>query len=535
MEASCEWEWNSAILKAVVLKQLYYLVAFVALVNVPAIQADPVAIVCARCHPREVAAYARTGMARSLFAVKDAPAVPDGVIDHAVSGTKFTVRTTAQGMVQSAQWKGEFSEQPVAFVIGSGNHAVGYLIQMGDHIFQSPLSYYTSRRLWDVAPGYENNPHPDFSRPISLECLLCHSDRPLPVAQTLNRYQPAVFSTLAISCDRCHGSAEQHLKKPVPGSILNPAKLSGAERDSVCEQCHLKGEARILNPGKQLTDFHPGQRTEEVFTTYVAARPDGKEIKVVSHFEQLKRSVCARQSAPGKLWCGTCHNPHDKPAGDVAAYYRQRCLSCHAATLESAHAAPGRDCVGCHMPHQHTADGSHTAFTNHRIARDPSKEEPNDQPASIVAWRQPADISLQRRDLALAFATLGEERHAPDYLGRAYQMLTLLERDFPNDPQMLEKLGMLALTAHRSEEALHFLERVANIEPNSAEAQTNLAAALIRLNRQPEAVQHLQKALALDPLLRAPVNLLARLYQQQGDSAKANELLATYRSAMGIK
>jgi Flp pilus assembly protein TadD len=62
-----------------------------------------------------------------------------------------------------------------------------------------------------------------------------------------------------------------------------------------------------------------------------------------------------------------------------------------------------------------------------------------------------------------------------------------------------------------------------------------LAAALIRLNRQPEAVEHLQKALALDPLLRAPVNLLARLYQQQGKSAQADGLLAHYRRAMGIK
>jgi predicted CXXCH cytochrome family protein len=310
--------------------------------------------------------------------------------------------------------------------------------------------------------------------------------------------------------------------------------LSGAERDSVCEQCHLKGEARITNPGKQFSDFQPGQRAEDVFTTYVAARPDGKKIKVVSHVEQLARSVCARQSA-GKLWCGTCHNPHEKPAAKVAAaYYRARCLTCHAGTLDHAHAAPGRDCVSCHMPTRPASDGGHTAFTDHRISRDPSKEEPTDQPASIIAWRQPADISLQRRNLALAFATLGKERQLTDYLTRSYEMLTLLEREFPNDPALQTQLGLLALNEHRPEQALDLLEHVANLEPDSAEAQTNWALALIRLNRQPEAVEHLQKALALDPLLRAPVSLLARLYQQEGEAAKTNELLANYRRAMGV-
>jgi predicted Zn-dependent protease len=113
-------------------------------------------------------------------------------------------------------------------------------------------------------------------------------------------------------------------------------------------------------------------------------------------------------------------------------------------------------------------------------------------------------------------------------------MLTLLARDFPDDPALLTESGLLALGAHQSQQTLEPLERVARLQPDSAEAQTNLAAALIRLNRQPEAVDHLQKALALDPLLRTSVNLLARLYQQQGEEAKANEVLANYRRAMGI-
>jgi len=104
------------------------------------------------------------------------------------------------------------------------------------------------------------------------------------------------------------------------GSIVNPAKLSPARRDSVCEQCHLAGAARVLNPGKSFTDFHPGELLENVFTTYVAALParDAEALKVVSHAEQLARSRCARESQ-GRMWCGTCHDPHVQPA-DAAAY-----------------------------------------------------------------------------------------------------------------------------------------------------------------------------------------------------------------------
>jgi len=238
---------------------------------------EPSSAVCARCHPKEVQAYARTGMAQSIFSVSQAPAIPSGAFTHAASNTQFTISATPFGIRQSSQRQNQITEQNVAFVIGSGNHAFGFLMQTGDHIFQSPLSYYTHRRAWDMAPGYEMNPHPDFARPIATECLLCHSGRPLPIAHTLNRFEPAVFASLAITCDRCHGSAEGHLKRPVPGSIVNPAKLAASERDSVCEQCHLKGEIRIPNPGKELTDFHPGQRAEDVFTTFVTSRPRWKD------------------------------------------------------------------------------------------------------------------------------------------------------------------------------------------------------------------------------------------------------------------
>lgn len=133
---------------------------------------------------------------------------------------------------------------------------------------------------------------------------------PRPVADTVNQYQNPPFTEEGISCDRCHGPAETHVRRPSSTNIVNPRKLSARARDSICEQCHLGGEARIENPGRRFADFQPGQELEEVFTVYVNASP---VFKVVSHAEQLAHSICAVRSGT-KMWCGSCHDPHEKPA-----------------------------------------------------------------------------------------------------------------------------------------------------------------------------------------------------------------------------
>ena len=181
------------------------------------------------------------------------------------------------------------------------------------------------------------------------------------------------------------------MNNPTRGSILNPGKLSGAARDSVCEQCHLTGEIRISNPGKLITDFRPGQALEDVYTTYVAAAASGQSIKVVSHAEQLRLSKCARMSG-GKLWCGSCHNPHKVPAEPVA-YFREKCLGCHAATLAKAHAAPSRDCIACHMRELPAKDGGHTAFTDHRISLPSANDPATGEADTLTAWREPEALS----------------------------------------------------------------------------------------------------------------------------------------------
>ncbi len=447
---------------------------------------------------------------------------------HVFSGTRFSIRSDASGITQELQRSGEAQKYRVAYVIGSGKHAYGFLIRIGAHLFQSPVSYYSKAQLWDVAPGYEKTSDPDFSRPVTLECLVCHSDSPQPLPDTLNTYAPVPFLQESISCDRCHGPVESHLKNPVRGSIVNPSRLSGASRDSVCEQCHLAGEIRIPNPGKTFADFHPGQRIEDVYTIYLSHTPENGQIKVVSHSEQLALSACARNSG-GKLWCATCHNPHDSSPHD-AAFFRTRCLTCHATSLPSSHTAPGRDCVACHMPRLAARDGGHTAFTDHRIRRRPTDPAPV-APAGLVAWREP-DPALRDRNLALALIAWAYVNHSEADMARGYRMLTSAEKQFPDDPDVLTSLASIQLHIHQPAEALRRFEKVLSLRPDSATDHVNAASVLIQLGNDTEAIRHLTRALELDPLFQPAVQTLSSLYRRRGETAQAADVSARYHRSM---
>ena len=135
------------------------------------------------------------------------------------------------------------------YALGSGTRGIAYLVDNDGRLFQSPISWYSQKRRWDLSPGYrEANAH--FNRPIEPVCLFCHANRVQPVALTVNRYEEPLFRGNAIGCERCHGPGELHVhgQKVVDGrdlTIVNPRHLEPALRANVCEQCHLLGHQRV--------------------------------------------------------------------------------------------------------------------------------------------------------------------------------------------------------------------------------------------------------------------------------------------------
>ncbi len=271
----------------------------------------------------------------------------------------------------------EHTEAEVLYALGSGERGVSFLVQRGTGLFQSPIAWYSQERRWDLAPGYRiQNLH--FGRPITLECLFCHTNQ-----VTWRDDRPPSFEGLTIGCERCHGPGALHARDPraINGqdlTIVNPARLEPpAIREAVCEQCHLQGTDRTVLLGRSPYDFRPGLALEDVMRIYLANPDPAAGRRAVGHVEQMRESRCYRRS-DGQLGCLSCHDPHDRPEpAERIAYYRDRCLTCHAdqgcplPKADRLAKSPENDCIECHMPRSAAGDIGHTALTNHTIPRRP--------------------------------------------------------------------------------------------------------------------------------------------------------------------
>jgi hypothetical protein len=103
---------------------------------------------CVLCHKAEVDGYSNSAMAHSL---RRAGQEPQGEVN--IADGKITAFSTAAGAWQRLETSGDVTDYRVDYVIGSGNHASGYLINLGDHLFQSPLAFYKSRQASRVPLG----------------------------------------------------------------------------------------------------------------------------------------------------------------------------------------------------------------------------------------------------------------------------------------------------------------------------------------------------------------------------------------------
>jgi hypothetical protein len=323
----------------------------------------------------------------------------------------------------------------------------------------------------------------------------------------------------AITCERCHGDGAAHARRPSSKNIVNPAALSGAARDSVCEQCHLEGETRILNPGKSLDDYRPGERLEQTVVTYLLRQADAAK-RAVSQVEELAESKCAR-SSNGKLWCGSCHHPHE-PAlrtAQHASRITQACKSCHAVLSKAAHPAVQHECTSCHMPARPANNIAHLAVTDHRIRRpDAAGSSPGSNAASntVVAWREPP-AEFRKRDLALAQLQIASNKKLPGMIRASVKMLEdLPEAQQNSDPDVLSSLEVAFLENSPPDRAVALSRWAAESMPNSATFALNYGLALKRAGDLQQAEREFLRSIQLDPSLTRSYAELAVLYDGEG-------------------
>lgn len=472
---------------------------------------------CAGCHDAIVASYARTGKARSV-AKPRGELQPERSWLHEFSGRRMNVVWEKGIMTHAIEDRREIEAHEAAWVVGSGREVRNFLIPMGDSLFLSPIAYYASRVIWDMSPGFQVDPNPNFYHPASAQCLACHTGSVAPRAGTRNRYLDPAIPSPAIGCAQCHGPAEAHLANPTRGSIINPAKLPPERRDSVCESCHLEGAARVYHPGRTAGNFVPGMATEEVFGTYVS-RKSGEDtwLPVSTQSEQLAASLCAQKSG-GALWCGTCHDSH-RPLEDKqrAGWYRDRCVTCHQSPAFARHRAQaGENCIRCHMPTQGSFNGSHAARTDHSIRKVRNQVRFLDRGEQLRAWREPPE-PVRARGLALAYLWSAEATRSLRRLREGVDALQIAVDLRQTDGEIAVAAARQFLRQKLPDRAIPWLEQAVAEQPGNSQRRLQFAVALQMAGRDDDARRECLEAIRLEPMLDGAYAVLAKIEPKRAE------------------
>ncbi len=443
--------------------------------------------------------------------------IAGGKVSRPAQRVEISITERDGRMVHALSESGLTAEYPIAYQIGAGKVGYTYIVRIGDYLFESPASWYRTTG-WDWSPGYDHMAAVDFDRLVDSGCIFCHASNAKFVGSDGRRFSGEPMEP--IGCGRCHGPTGAHVADPSAKNIVNPAKLSGRARNSICEQCHLEGITRLLNPGKKWSDYHPGEPLERTAVTILLTENKAgqkEEISAVAQAEQLALSQCVRQSG-GKLWCATCHDPHGESV-DRREQMRQICQSCHpsyANAVSKATHGSLTDCVNCHMPRLTPDDIPHTASTDHRIVRRPAPlPDGNAADAEISLWQDPP-AQVRARDLAVASLTIGGLKDLPYLRAQGVKMLEALPpRERDSDPAVLSSLISIRLKDREPGKAEELARKAVQLQPDSAFASLNLAFALQDGANQEGAEKQLLETIKLDASLQQAWTNLTFLYEKQ--------------------
>jgi tetratricopeptide (TPR) repeat protein len=512
----------------------------------PTEYADPQ--LCALCHRKIAASYARTGMGRSFYPLTAQTAVEGfqrhNRFDHAASGEHYTMFERGgrfyQRRHQLAPGGGEINivEKEIHFVLGSGNHSRTYLHRTPEgRLLQLPLAWYAENGgSWAMNPGYDRPDHLDFRRKIDLECFFCHNAYPA-IEPGTDRAGHELKLTgpvpSGIDCQRCHGPGRAHVDaaqaaRPaaeIRAAIVNPARLSATRQHEICLQCHLESTSRRLpysvrRAGRGFFSYRPGEALEDYILHFDRAGKTG-DFEIAQSGYRLMQSACFRKSAA--MTCTTCHNPHQPASSNKSV-----CLGCHT----KPHRAT-EDCVACHMPKRRTQDVVHAVMTDHFIRRDPPganllapltevHDSPRTEYRGEVVLLYPNRLPpTKETELALA---LGQVVDGANYARGIPRLRAPLDAAKPPQTEFYFELANAYSRTDRSVEGLPYYREALRIDPRLPGATRNYAAALIATGRVADAITVLESS----ELDAADLNALGSAYL---DADRTSDAIAALRRA----
>jgi hypothetical protein len=555
---------------------------------------------CRGCHPEVYNTFIQTGMGQSFHTADRQKSAADFTPGHALVYDKALDLYYKPFFIGDSLYITEYRTEGrdtvhkrtehINYIIGSGQHTNSHMYSSNGYLYQAPITFYTQKKQWDFAPGFDHGGNTRFNRIIESECITCHNGYPEFVPQSQNKYTALKNG---IDCERCHGPGSLHVANKQNGiivdtskgpdySIVNPRRLPIELQNNVCQRCHLQGVS-VLNDGKSFFDFRPGMHLSEMENVFMP-RYEGAQDKMImaSHVERMKKSPCYANS--GKMSCITCHNPHVSVKFTPRTQYLNACQSCHGGSAWAAttsnniqpqpkisgqknctetsakRTAKGNDCVTCHMPHNGSIDIPHVAVTDHYIRKRPMAVEEKAKITEFLGLRcfnndRPDDITIGRAymefyerftkrpgllDSALLYLNKAQAAEASEKQNRDYIRLYFLLENYGkviayaaalqpaqiSDAWAAYRIGESYTKMGQPQQALNWYERAIKLMPYALDFQNKYGTCLIALKNLPAAQKVFQFIVAENPKYMLGNSNLGFVYMQQGASTLAYDYLS---------
>jgi predicted CXXCH cytochrome family protein len=320
--------------------------------------------------------------------------------DYWVEMTDLLWKTQHHGQIPANAPRAKY---PVRMLTGAHHMQACWLaVGPGNLQLLSPFAWLNEEQRW--VPFHQTFLR-DPAMPVNPQtwnstCVNCHATGPVPRRQPGHGGFDTRVGDLGISCEACHGPAEEHIKaqqnprvryaahranaatnaRP-DDVIVNPANLSAKRSAQICGQCHgihWISNAKAYNengtpfrPGKDLAPeidiVQPAEAHNQVWAQALRTTPRFAEDRYWSdgmvrvsgrEFNGLALSSCYKK---GDLTCISCHSLHRSKPDDQLAQKMEgnaACLQCHTELKEKLanhthHPAgsSGSLCYNCHMPY----------------------------------------------------------------------------------------------------------------------------------------------------------------------------------------